>query len=87
MASQLDGLAKLIARELAAELIPFLAHPEQTEERKLLPLKDAAKYMSRSQSSIRAMIGSGEIPEDVVKRIGRRVYLRKAELDRWLVAQ
>ena len=56
-------------------------------DRKLLDIKQAALYMSRSSSTLRHLIAAGSIPERVLKRFGRRIYLDKAELDRWLEAQ
>lgn len=86
--SELDGLVKAIARELAAELMPLLSQQTTaTAEPMLLTLHEAARYLSRSQSSLRSMISSGEIPERVVRRIGRRVYLKRGELDHWIAAQ
>lgn len=56
-------------------------------ERKLLDIKQAALYMSRSTSTVRHQIATGTIPASVLKRMGRRIYLSKTELDRWLEAQ
>jgi excisionase family DNA binding protein len=56
-------------------------------DRKLLDIKQAALYLSRSPSTVRHLIATGEIPASVLKRFGRRIYLSKAELDRWVEAQ
>lgn len=54
--------------------------------KKLLSLKSAAVYLDCSDSTMRNRIESGEFPPRVVKRIGRRQYFVKAELDRWIEA-
>lgn len=81
----LDALAEAVADRVAQRL--KMAAPEPVSDRRLLDIRSAAVYLSRSQSTIRHMITAGDLPPSTVKRIGRRVFLMRTELDRWLEAQ
>ena len=79
-----DELAEKVAQRVLAALN---GKSLGGADRKLLDIKQAALYISRSSSTLRHLIASGEIPPSVLKRFGRRIYLVKTELDRWLDAQ
>jgi excisionase family DNA binding protein len=77
-----DAIAEAVARKLAGRL------PDGgSSNQKLMSVRQAAEYLGRTPSSVRGLIGSRDIPEPVVKRIGGRVFLLKRELDAWISAQ
>jgi excisionase family DNA binding protein len=66
--------AKIIADLVVAEL--------EARERRLLTLREGAKYLGRSQSWLRAEIASGRI--ECVREGRSRPRLDRAVLDRWI---
>jgi excisionase family DNA binding protein len=54
------------------------------EERALLTIPDAAKYLRLSRAQTYRLAARGEIP---AIRIGRSVRIRREQLDVWLNAQ
>jgi excisionase family DNA binding protein len=79
--SFIDCIAdRVVARLQEKCLVVASSNPEP----RLLDIKHAAVRMGRSVSTVRQMIGSGELPRHVVKQVGRRVMVIVAELDEWL---
>lgn len=79
-----DALVDAIADAIARRMGPFATAPA---DQRLMSVKAAAKYLCRTEASVRAMISGGEIPAAVVRRFSGRVFLEKRELDRWIDAQ
>lgn len=69
-----DALADAIAQRVAARL-------NQSEERRLLTVDEAAVYVGRTPKALRHMIATGSVP---VIREGSRVHLDRADLDQWI---
>lgn len=76
-----DAIAEAVVRRMAA-----IAPATQIDQR-LINVKTAAKYLCRTEASVRGMIISGEIPSRVVRRFSGRVFLEKRQLDAWVDAQ
>ena len=70
----LDVLADAIAARVAARL-------SQSDQPRLLTVKEAAIYIGRTQKGLRHLIASGAIP---VVREGTRLHLDRSDLDRWV---
>jgi excisionase family DNA binding protein len=70
----LDILADAIAARVAARL-------RQSEEPRLLSVKEAAMYIGRTPKALWHLIGDGAVP---VVREGSRVHLDRADLDGWI---
>lgn len=80
-----DSIAEAVVKKLVERGL-VMTGTNQTRQ-KMLDIKQAAEYMSRSASSVRHMVLGGQIPARVVKRFGKRVFLMREELDKWLEAQ
>ena len=78
----LSAFVNMIADAVAARIEAKQSKPAVPQ--KLLTIKQAADYMGRTPKAVRHLITSGEIPRSAVKRQGRRVFLIKDRLDRWL---
>ncbi len=78
-----DGFVEAIAEAVVARLRSngFSGSPAVS---KLLSVTEAAKYLGWKPSAVRHAVSSGAIPAKVIKRFGRRVFLFREELDRWL---
>ena len=77
-----DSLVEAIAVEIVRLLEPKLAAiSPRVIEPALLSVKEAATYLGRTEQSVQHMIYKRQLP--VVKR-GRRVHLRRADLDNWI---
>lgn len=71
-----------IATEVVKAITPTLASLRPvTVQPALLNVKDAAIYLGRSEQSVQHLIFDKLIP---VVRIGRRVHLHRADLDRFI---
>jgi excisionase family DNA binding protein len=70
----LDALADAIAERVITRM--QADHPER-----LLTVKEAAKYLGRTERSVRNLIAKGVL---AVVREGRSVHLDRHELDRWI---
>jgi excisionase family DNA binding protein len=70
----LDILADAIAARVAARL-------RQSEEPRLLSVKEAAIYIGRTPKALRHMIGNGAVS---VVREGSRLHLDRVDLDQWI---
>lgn len=70
----LDVLADAIAARVAARL-------RESDEPRLLTVKEAAIYIGRSEKALWHMIGNSSVP---VVREGARVHLDRADLDQWI---
>lgn len=81
----IDPLVDAIAEAVARRLLSGTNAP--VVDQRLLNIKSAAKYLCRTESSIRGMISGGEIPRGIVRRFSGRLFLEKKELDRWIDAQ
>jgi len=71
-------IAKL-AQAVSAEIIKHLSVP--TVQPVLFSVKEAGVYLGRSEQSIQHLIADCTLP---VVRVGRRVHLHRADLDRWV---
>lgn len=76
-----DAIADAVARRLAGSIAAPVA------DQRLLNTKAAAKYLGRTEASVRGLIQSGEIPQSIVRRFSGRLFLEKRELDKWIDAQ
>jgi excisionase family DNA binding protein len=72
-----DPLVEAIAKRTAE----ILRHDLGLEAKRLLTVKEAADYISRSERSLRQMIANGALP---VIREGRAVRLDRRVLDEWI---
>ncbi len=72
-----------LADQLAATLLPKLA--ESGDRAKVLPrlfsVKDAARYIGRSENALRILIHRKEVP---AIHGGSRVHLDRRDLDHWI---
>jgi len=76
------GFIQAIAAEVVKAITPALANLRPvTVQPALLSVKDAAVYLGRSEQSVQHLIFEKLIP---VVRIGRRVHLHRADLDRFI---
>jgi hypothetical protein len=66
-----------LAEQIAAKLRPVAGKAERWPE--LMSIETAAKYMDRSENSIRCLVESRVVPSC---RIDRRVQIRRIDLDR-----
>ena len=80
--SPVSELVAAIAAEVMRLLGPKLASiTPNVIQPALLDVKQAAIYLGRSEQSVQHLIFEKELP---VVRSGRRVHLRRADLDRWI---
>ena len=70
----LGGLIEMIADAVVAKL-------RQQGEPRLMTVTEGARYISRSERSVRQMIANGTLP---CMREGRAVRLDRQTLDRWI---
>lgn len=77
----LGTLADLVAERVIAKM------QQPADDRVLLSLREASTMMGCPPSGVRYRIGNGTIPESCVARIGGRVFLRRANLVRWMEAK
>jgi len=70
----LGGLVGMIADAVVAKL-------RRQDEPRLMTVAEAARYISRSERSVRQMIADGTLP---CTREGRAVRLDRQALDRWI---
>jgi excisionase family DNA binding protein len=70
----LDALADAIASRVVARL-------QQSQDSRLLSVREAAEYLGRTEKALRHMIANGIIPP---VREGSRVQLDRSDLDRWI---
>jgi excisionase family DNA binding protein len=75
-------LITAIASEVTRQLEPKLARiAPNVIQPALLTVKDAAVYLGRSEQAIQHLIFERQLP---VVRHGRRVHLRRFDLDKWI---
>jgi excisionase family DNA binding protein len=72
-----EAISMQVVKQLAARIAELPTKPAPA----LMTVKDAAVYLGRSQQSIQHLIADGQLP---VVRVGRRVHLHRADLDRWI---
>jgi|GEM_PF-5867601 len=77
--SLVDVLADRIAERVAERILAELR--ASREQRRLVPVAEAARYLGRSTHALRHMIAQGRVP---AIRDGRRVLLDQAELDKYV---
>lgn len=78
----IDALVSAIAAEVVRQIEPKIAAmTPNVIQPALLTVKQAGEYLGRSEASIQHMIFDKELP---VVRSGRRVHLRRIDLDRWI---
>jgi excisionase family DNA binding protein len=76
----LDALFDFLAERIAARLQAG-NHGGGGVTPRLLTVEQAAIYLGRTESAIRHMTASGELP---VVRADRRVFLDRTDLDQWI---
>lgn len=81
----LQPLADAIAERVWARIQDRLA--ERDAKAHLIGITDAAARIGVGKTKMYAMLSTGEIPEKLTRRIGRRVLIVAAELERWAAAQ
>jgi excisionase family DNA binding protein len=78
----LDALVSAIAAEVVRQLEPMLASlTPRVIQPALMTVKQAAEYLARSEQAIQHMIFQKQLP---TVRSGRRVHLRRTDLDAWI---
>ena len=78
----LAALVSAIAAEVVRQMEPRLANlTPNVIQPALLTVKQAGAYLGRSEQSVQHLIFEKQIP---VVRSGRRVHLRRADLDAWI---
>lgn len=82
----LQPLADAIAERVWARLQDKLS-ARDSESVHLIGVPEAARRLGIKKTKMHQMIASGEIPEKLTRRIGRRLLVVSAELDRWVSAQ
>lgn len=70
-----------LATEIAARINPQIQRRTSPTINRLLPVKEAAAYIGRTEQALQHLIHKREI---VVVRKGRRVHLDRNDLDRWI---
>lgn len=77
-----DGLAKVLAIEVASILKPEIARlAVPVIQPVLLTVSQAGVYLGRSEQSVQHLIFDKQLP---VVRVGRRVHLDRRDLDAWI---
>jgi excisionase family DNA binding protein len=78
----LAALVSAIAAEVVKQMEPKLVGlTPNVIQPALLTVKQAGAYLGRSEQSVQHLIFEKQIP---VVRSGRRVHIRRADLDRWI---
>jgi excisionase family DNA binding protein len=78
----MDALITAIADEVVRKLAPKLAAATPNVILPaLLTVKDAATYIGRTEQAVQHLVFQRRLP---VVRSGRRVHLRRSDLDRWI---
>jgi len=78
----LAALVSAIAAEVVKQIEPKLASlTPNVIQPALLTVKQAGDYLGRTEQSVQHLIFEKQIP---VVRSGRRVHLRRTDLDRWI---
>ena len=50
----------------------------------LLLIKDAAAFLNAKESTVRTWINRGQIPSEVIFRIGNTVIIKKDKFEKWI---
>ena len=80
--SAFDGLARVLATEIAERLKPEIARLAKPGiQPALLTVKEAAIYLGRSEQSVQHLLFERQLP---VVRVGRRVHLDRKDLDTFI---
>lgn len=75
-------LVEAIAAEVCKRIAPMITSMTPVYvQPALLDVKQAAIYIGRSEQAVQHLIFEKELP---VVRVGRRVHLHRADLDRWI---
>jgi excisionase family DNA binding protein len=78
----MTALVSAIAAEVVKQIEPRIASLTPNVIRPaLLTVKQAGAYLGRSEQSIQHLIFERQLP---VVRYGRRVHLRRSDLDKWI---
>jgi excisionase family DNA binding protein len=78
----LAALVSAIAAEVVKQIEPKLASlTPNVIQPALLTVKQTGAYLGRSEQSVQHLIFEKQIP---VVRSGRRVHIRRADLERWI---
>lgn len=62
---------------------PIAADALKDQSKFLVDLKTAAAALSMSEKAMRYYVAEGTIPSACLKRIGRRIYLVREQLEKW----
>lgn len=76
-----DSFIDELADKVAARVLAALSGKAAPAAGGLRALKEAAKYLSLSQTTLKLMIAQGELP--IVRR-GKRRMIAQEDLDRWI---
>jgi excisionase family DNA binding protein len=78
----MTALVSAIAAEVVKQIEPRIASlTPNVIQPALLTVKQAGAYLGRSEQAVQHLIFEKQIP---VVRSGRRVHLRRTDLDRWI---
>lgn len=76
-----DTFVALLARTISAEIIKQLPRSTPGVQPALLTVEEAGTYLGRTAFAVQHLIAERVLP---VVRVGRRVHLHRADLDRWI---
>ena len=76
-----DQLIDDLAERIADRINESPGSVQSADRPRLLNVKQAAEYLSRTPNAIRNLIAAGAIP---MVRIGRRIFFDPRELDAWI---
>lgn len=77
----IDLFVRALAAEVAMLVKKEMVVPASVIQPRLLDVKQAAIYLSRSEQSVQRLIFQKEV---AVIRVGRRVHLDVRDLDKWI---
>ena len=80
----LEPLSKAIADRVWAHLEERLTGHDGP---RLISIPDAAARLGVKRTKVYDMIATGELPQKVIRKVGRRTLVISSELDRWIAAR
>lgn len=81
--STLEEIVERLANTVAKRVQSRISGAARPLSPRLLTVKEAAKYIGRSEQAVQHLIHKREF---VVVRRGRRVHLDRVDLDKWIEA-
>lgn len=81
-----DILVESIADRVVERLLPLLTEGK-TAEHSLISIENAAQRMDVTHKAFRHLIANGTIPEKMIRRFGRRIFIDRGLFNQWLEAR